>query len=81
MLKLIISLFELTGGNDMLRTNIVVGLGFTISGEKPSNRVTVSRKSDTGKWVRAVPSWVRTPLFHQNCGFSAKPQSSNALRL
>ena len=44
MLKLIISLFELTGGNDMLRTNIVVGLGFTISGEKPSNRVTVSRK-------------------------------------
>lgn len=29
LLGLIISLFELTGGNDMECTNIVVGIGFT----------------------------------------------------
>lgn len=39
IVKLIISLFELTEGNVMIGTNIVMGIGFTIWG-KPSNRVT-----------------------------------------
>ena len=37
IVKLIISLFELTGGNVMISTNIVVGIGFTIWG-KPNNK-------------------------------------------
>lgn len=34
LLGLIISLFELTGGNDMESTNIVVGIGFTMGETK-----------------------------------------------
>ena len=81
IVKLIISLFELTGGNVMISTNIVVGIGFTIWG-KPSNRVTVSKK-------KAIP---RDEFGQCRSGFDprpstkladlpAKPQSNNALWL